>query len=92
MFKPSKISRNVTRNTNFILKIFIISKKKVFICTMISDLTTTYNDLDINDKTIDLHPDLHITTSQTDEDFVNSYDFMSGESRSNNVVTTTVCV
>lgn len=56
------------------------------------DLTTTYNDLDINDRSIDLHPDLHTTTPHTDEDFVNSYDFMSGESRSNKVVTTTVCV
>lgn len=60
--------------------------------TMISDLTTTYNDLDINDRSIDLHPDLHTTTLHTDEDFVNSYDFMSGESRSNKVVTTTVGV
>lgn len=60
--------------------------------TMISDLTTTYNDLDINDKSIDLHPDLHTTTPHADEVFVNSYDFMSGESRSNKMVTTTVCV
>lgn len=28
MFKPSKISKIITRNINFILKIFIVSKKK----------------------------------------------------------------
>lgn len=55
------------------------------------DLTTTHNDFNMNDRSVDLHPDLH-TASGTDEDVVNSYDFMSGGSHSNNMITTTVCV
>ncbi|XP_062592493.1 trichohyalin-like [Saccostrea cucullata] len=55
------------------------------------DLSTPSYDLELYERSIDLHPDLNVS-SQIDDDLLNSYDLAQSGHPSNNVVTTTVCV